>query len=1178
MSDFTVDQKKAIEAESGTLLVAAAAGSGKTSVLTQRIIRKLTGENPVSPDSLLVVTFTRAAAAEMKDRVYKKLSKMIADAPGFEKRSELEHIRSRLADMNVSTMDSFCMNVVKTYYHKLGIDAEIDIMDPGEAEILRRQTADSLLESLLSQDKDRVELLASAFSKTGTDNGINDVILSVSNFSQSEPEPAKWIDSLSVSYRPDGDISTWTNVIRNEIDSRFDYMQELLGDCRMLVADVFPEKHMIALAEHINTVRSYLYGYREIGQAPWDEYRRRVIEICDGFNSVKFPILRNACETKDIIKAKRDVVKGIVSGISSLFVASSEEHSEDMQALYPVVCALSQTVNEFNELLLEVKKKKHCYEFGDIMHFALELLYDSSSPDGKTDIAREYGSHFSEILIDEYQDTNAAQDALFTALSKGDGENMFTVGDVKQSIYSFRLANPAIFNEKCNKYPYYDGNEIKSKILLKENFRCREGIVDAVNFVFSSLMSREVGDLNYDEDARLNFGAKFYEEAEKKVTPDVCFHLINGSEKAAAEAEYIAQDIKKRLETDRVLTRDGVLRRACPGDFAILVRSMTDTGEIYKKVFEKYGLNVVASKGGKLYDFAEIRLLLSMLKAIDNPGDSVAVTAVAMSQFFGFTPDDLALIKTTLKKAGRKKAGIYAGANMLAESGNRKCRNLVDKLSYFRRLAEGEGVSSLLRDIDAEFSFSDSCLAMESGEIRYNNIMLFIENAEAAEGRGVKTPGAFAKYVDSLREIEGDMKSAASGGGENSVRIITVHNSKGLEYPFVYIANLGKRFNKSDVNASVLLSHSHGIGLKRREKDKLKFYETLPFIALKLIKEREFVSEEMRIYYVALTRARENLIIVCSSDNAMKKCADIESKLPEDGPIPAQFIMNCAGADSWFISVFARHENGRVLRVHSHRTEEKCGRAEITVGALAEEETAGFKTEKISVPADERLLSEIDKRASYVYPRAEIASRLSRYTASTTEEKHFSKQKFTRKKPAFLNPDGALTGTEKGTATHAFMEFCDFENCITDIEGEIERVRNDGKISEAQAKGLDRNAILGFVKSDVYNLVREADEIYRERRFFVNIPLGDADPAVSDEFRDEPVVIIGQLDLLLIKDGKATIIDYKTDRTESAQLLVERYRSQMQTYINAVELSTEIPVERCIIYSLTASDFAEITI
>lgn len=1173
--NFTTDQKKAIEAESGTLLVAAAAGSGKTSVLTQRIIRKLTGENPVSPDSLLVVTFTRAAAAEMKDRVYKSLSKMIASASPV-RRSELEHIRSRLADMNVSTMDSFCMNVVKTWYHRLGIDAEINIMDPGEAEILRRETADALTEKILSEDKPRLELLSSAFAKTGTDYGISDVVIALSDFSMSEPEPAKWIDSLPEFYNPDADISVWTDVIRRHVGESFSYMLALINYCRGLTDEVSPEKHRISLEDYLDSVIPYLEAYEDIKDAPWDEYCEKVTGICNNFTSAKFPVLRNACAEKDIIKAKRDCVKGIAGGIPELFSANSSQHREDMQALYPVVCALSRTVNEYNEALLEIKKKKHTYEFGDIMHFALRLLYDSASPDGKTEIAREYGAQFTEILIDEYQDTNAAQDALFTALSKGGGENMFMVGDVKQSIYSFRLANPAIFMEKCDSFPLYDDKEIKSKILLRENFRCREGIVKAVNFIFGQLMSRETGAVEYNSDAALNFGAEYYKNAGEKATPDVFFHLIDGEDGAEAEAEYIASDILKRLETDTVLTRDGVLRKAYPGDFAVIVRSMSGTGEIYKKVFEKHGLSIVASKGGRLYNFAEIRLLVSFLKAIDNPGDSVAVTAVALSQFFGFTPDDLALIKTALKKAGRKKAGIYAGAAMLAAEGNLKCVNLTEKLSYFRRLSEGEGVSALLRDIDSAFSFSDSCLAMESGEIRYNNIMLLMEDAAAAEERGIGTPGEFARYIDSLREIDGDMKSAASGGGENSVRLITIHGSKGLEYPFVYIANLGKRFNKSDVNASVLLNHAPGLGIKRREKEKLRYYPTLPHTALQLIKDREFVSEEMRIYYVALTRARENLIIVSSAKDAAKKIAGIESRIIPGKAVPPQFIGGCASADAWFIAAFARHESGIALRVNDRSFYENCGRAEITVSPLTRSDDTAEGEEELCAQPDRLLLEEITRRASFVYPRAEIASRLSRYTASTAEDRHFSKQKFTRKKPAFLNPGGALTGAEKGTATHLFMEFCDFEGCGRDLEAEIERIRLDGKISDTQAKGLDRAAIKAFVSSPVMELIRSADEVFRERRFFVGIPLSEADRDVPAEFADEPVVIIGQLDLLLIKDGRATIVDYKTDSVSSAEELVPRYRAQMETYVKAVALSMEIPVDKCVLYSLSTGSFAEI--
>lgn len=1166
--NFTQDQLLAADAETGTILVAAAAGSGKTTVLVDRIIRKLTCENAVAPESLLVVTFTNAAAAEMKARVFKGLSDMIKAHP--DRRAELTKIQSKLPSMNSSTTDAFCLKLVKANFHLLDIDAEINILDNGEATILKNKTAEEVVETMLRERPEDFQLLSENFAKTGNDIKVTETIIKLSDKSMSYPEPEKWINSLSESYKNKDINCEWTRTILDQAKNQAGYYLSMLEEAERLLYGVSDQKAKDFM-ERISPLMEELKSFIAISaEYDWDAATIQLNKVLEAASITSPSMGKDEGKCGERIKAilkyiKQDQIK---KKLPKLFCATAAEHAEDMEALYPAVKCMTDAVLDFNDRLLEIKKKKHCYEFSDIMHFALDLLYDSERENHKTDFAEEMSREFSEIFVDEYQDTNAAQDALFRCLSRN-GENLFMVGDVKQSIYRFRLADPTVFMNKCDSFPMWDGKAKASKILFRENFRCRKGIVDGVNYLFENMMSRELGDIDYDDDAKLRYGAKYYDEKSDKKSPDVVFRFLSSHKQKHTETEaaWIAEDIKRRMESDFVLTQNGI-RKPKASDFAIIMR-VEKVGATYKKIFEEHGLSLVTKKAEKLYEFAEVKLLLAFLKTIDNPADDVAITSIMLSPFFGFTPDELAGLKIAERAEGRYKSSVYSSAVRAADAGDEKCRAFIEKLGFFRNLAQGESCPELLRDIDAEFRYSDTVLAMKNGEIRRNNIMLLIDTASAAAGRGMGDTGSFIRYMDGLIENKADITSAASAGGDGSVKLITAHASKGLEYPFVYLAGFCD-FNSDDYIYSPVFG-TDSIGIKRRETSKLKRYNTIPFIASQISVKKASLSEEMRIYYVALTRAKENLIIVCSHEEteneptAREKVNTIRNMLPENNKIPPEFLYNQSTPKNWFIAGLTGADlpAGIEVQIDDVLPEET-------------EEAEGKETQVLPAP-DEKLLEEIRKSAAFTYKYAPVASLLSKYTASSADEKGFDSYRFGKSKPQFLNEDGKLSGAEKGTATHKYMEYCDFDAAAEDIEADIERVVALGKLSRQQAESLDRGAIADFIASPVMARIKAAGEnVFREKRFSVIMPLSEFEKDVPEEFADENTVLIGQIDLLFIENGEAVIVDYKTDNVKDASVLADTYREQMELYIKAVDMSMELKVKECVLYSLKTHEFVRV--
>ena len=1163
---WTKEQLDAINAESGSVLVAAAAGSGKTSVLVERIARKLTDPaRPCSPDELLVVTFTNAAAAEMRQRIGKRLCEKMGERP--DRRRELAVMQSRLDGMRVCTMDAFCMRFVKEHFHACGIESDFRMLDEGEAFVLKQTVARDVIERLYGEDGEAFLALTRLFERGRGDDGLMTAMTRLSDFSQSEPYPEIWLRDVAAHFRPcAAEESVFGRIIAEDVREGLDYCLTLLDGA--LDDAGYDEALYARLGPILNSDRDAVGSLRErFGSLPWDGRIAALEAALGGVRAKRFLAPRGYAEEphKVAAAAKRDEVKKLLAAFVGRMCATQEENEEDNAVLAPLAEELIRTVLLFNETLLERKREMNAFDFSDILHFALAQLCDPASPDGKTPLARELAGGFNEILIDEYQDTNRAQESLFTALSK-DGGNMFMVGDVKQSIYRFRLASPELFIEKCESYPYYDGSEPRSKIILGTNFRSRRGVIDAVNFIFSSVMSKECGEIEYNEDEELHYSeGRYPENGEVAFEADVLADpACSGYE---AEARYTASLIRRELERGVMVSAKDGPRPARPGDFCILLRSSKGLTEHFVKELKKEGLTAAVDSRDGFFEAAEVRVLLSFLRAIDDPARSVDLLAVMLSPVFGFSADDAARVRLEGRRlSGGGSVSLYACALLCAGNGDEKCALLLRTLEYYQKMAATRSADEVLRAVLADTSFLAVCGAMRGGGQRKNNVRRLLEYAEGG-AESARTLGGFVRYMDALRDNGAKAEGAAKAAGDDAVSIMTMHRSKGLEFPFVIVAGTTKATNRTDLSAPLVISHQHGLGLKRQEPENIKSYDTLSSSAIRTELERASMSEELRIFYVAFTRAKEKLWLVVSPEKAGDKLEKAGQLLCGRAAVPAYRVRHASAPYQWLLACLLRHPDASALRFAGVRPVPTASRALIRLIEELPVPLAAAGEEAAPQEPDEETVARIARRAGFVYPYAPVAAALSKHTASSVNSERFNPEFFARSAPAFLS-DSSLTPADRGTATHRFLQYCDFAACRAAPEKERERLVARGRLTRAEADSVDMESVRVFVDSDLMRRCEQAKEVYREKEFTVAKSVCEMDPAVPEAFKDEKTVVIGKIDLVFVEPDGAVIVDYKTDNVKELSALRERYAGQLALYAEAFARITGIPVKECLLYSL----------
>lgn len=1156
--NWTDAQKAAIDARGGTVLVSAAAGSGKTAVLVERVILRLTGENPCSADSLLIVTFTKAAANEMRSRISAAIESRLAEDPTNQL---LLRQKLLLNSAKICTIDSFCGDFVRENFHAAGVSPDYRILDSSESRIIGNSILADIFEEQYASGNTDFENLNLLFGKNGNDEALANQILKIYNYVCACAFPDKWYEDILNLYNPDcePDNHPWLCEILKKVKETAEYCKEIISNSLSLMdGDDLYEKYS---PSHF-AVLSYLVKIEKSCDEGWNE----------ALNSVKAfaaPTIGRAPKgysspLKERVTVNYKAVKDMIAGLLKYMPVTAQEFKEDIKAQRPFAELLISLTKDYSNLFFLAKKEREAYDFSDIEHLAIKLLVEERDGEiHKTQLAREYGNKFTEIMLDEYQDTNSAQDMIFRAISKN-GENLFMVGDVKQSIYRFRQAMPEIFINLKETFAPYNGADYPAKIILDKNFRSRAGVTESINLVFKKLMSREGGELDYGEEEALKAGAEYPETDSAQCE----MHLLERKGRASTapmEAEYIASYIKNVVEKgETYVTEKGVLRKARYGDFCILMRSTKNNGAIYSERLKNKGIPVYVDLKGGLFETREVSDVISYLKAIDNPVKDIPLAAVMMSPIYGFTPDEMAEIRMT-----EKYAPLYTAVLKAAEAGFKKAQEFTSDLRKFRRLAAAAPSDDLIRTLLEKTGYMIAVKAMNGGEQRCANLLMLISYAERFEKSGYKGVSGFVRFIESIKESDSDF-SAASTISENAdvVRIMTIHGSKGLEFPICILANCGVSFGGRNADP-VVLSSSLGIGMKLRDQKRGMVFDTAAFEAVRLANKRADVAEEMRVLYVAMTRAKEKLVMTGTVSNIEKAILAATVSGEREEKLPVQGVINAGNFLSWIIPPLAFHPDCGELRKIACFSN-RCIDADFSVKLFLsyEDEDAAEQSEQEEENrgVSPEIMKDIKKRAEYEYPFEPLSKVAVKLSASHLEEEKPDYDFFCSSRPAFLEKKG-LTPAQKGTATHKFMQFCNFERAKENVSEEILRLKAKGYFSEAESEAVETEKIEKFFAGSLAKRIFASDTVKREYKFVTEVNAGDYNPELPENLKDEKIVIQGIADCVFVENGKVVLVDYKTDRVSSVAKLTELYKNQLTVYKRAIEKSLEIPVKEVLLYS-----------
>lgn len=1170
---WTEDQLNAITARDGTLLVSAAAGSGKTAVLVQRVIKHLTDPvKPVDANRLLIVTFTRAATSEMRSRLAAELNKAIAENPGDQ---NLERQKRLLPFATISTIDAFSSGLVKEHFNQLGVSPDFRMLDESEKTMLQNQAMDTVMEHLYKEDDPAFKTLLEMLFQGRDDSAIKEAILRLYTFSRAYPDPDRWLENSLKEYIEYGKTVTESEKVvvrhlKNLLTCSIERMEKELNILNG-IEEVAGSKATEILESEIKTYKELLKNL--------DEFKLDSLkDWADNNETQRWSSPKGTNKMPEVIKAKSvrgEVKKETENEIKNTLAVNSEDTLADKIYLVPVVEKLIEAVKLFSNEYWKLKMEENAMDFSDTQLLALKLLLNDPGSElpVKTSCAEEISRRYDEILIDEYQDTNRAQDLMFKAVSKN-GKNLFMVGDVKQSIYSFRQAMPEIFLERRRAYPLYNPKEnaYPATVILGKNFRSRKGVTDIINDVFETIMSREAGEIDYDHTEKLYFGANSYEPVTE---PETELHIVRlnkesklskNEQEAVSIAEFILSEIEKEKKKGNTLHFR---------DFTVLVRSTKTTGEEYKKVFNEYGIPVYTESGGSFLETGDIQLILSFLRVIDNPLNDVPLLALLMSPFFKFSPDDMAEIRNK-----KKKGNLFSAILNSAENGNIKCKSFLVTLEKYRRLSVSMPAGDLVRKIYEDTAYDAIVSALPAGDRRKADLDLFTEFADNYDENSTYGLSGFIRYIDRVSEKNFDNPGGATLSSDSDVvRIMTIHKSKGLQFKYCIVANLEKQFNVQEQRGNLIIHPTLGIGLKGRDTNTGNSYPTLFHTAAKLALSNDDLSENIRVLYVALTRAEEKLILFAADNKPESSVEKIACRLTEKKAMNPFLVSRCRCFYDWILASLIRHPGAYELRkltdlyipVLPSEGDLKCVLHEGLESNIEKENEKKKETSDI----DDVLLKELKKRLEYEYPYSSLSSIQAKRSASSGMDSPFNSNFFAKTKPAFLT-EGNMTPAEKGTALHQFMQFADFEKAAENPEKEADRLLENKFISEAQRAVINTKKIENFFHSPIAKRIEDADYVLREHKFTRLVPAKLFNPELKKDIGEEKVLIQGIIDCAFFEGDSIILLDYKTDRVKSEDELKELYQGQLDIYSDALEEIFNKPVREKLLYSFHLGKTVEI--
>lgn len=1203
---WTEEQKKVIDVRNKNVLVSAAAGSGKTAVLVERILSLVCGEGeneePLDVDRLLVVTFTKAAAAEMRERVGVALEKRLEADP------ENEHLQKQqtlIHSAQITTIDSFCQYVIRNYFHQIDLDPAFRIGDEGELKLLKGDVVRELLEEHYAaedqEERARFTEFVEAYATGKNDAVIEALILQLYEFAVSYPYPKRWLAECMEPYQAkteeELEAGPWMQFLINYVNRTFaDLEQELY---RMIDVCRLPDGPYM----YEDAVQADLIQVQELGSCrDFEAIRQRLESLSFArLSTKKDPNVEE--ERKNQIKAFRESMKKSLKDLKEKFFNLSLEGVLDIiQKAAPTTGVLLSLTAEFADRYQEKKRLKNLADFPDLEHLALEILVEDVEPDGDgklkivpTDAAKELSGRYAQIMIDEYQDSNLIQEIILNSVSKGQGvPNVFMVGDVKQSIYRFRLARPELFMEKYQTYPLSD-DAAEIRIDLHKNFRSRREVLDGTNDVFEKLMTEAVGGITYDSAAALYLGAEMPEPEEGVNVPELLLLEKNkdslpGTEDAdqaeltdrELEAHAAADRIRQMMAEGKVWDRDtGEFRPVRYGDVVILLRSLTGWGDVYARVLNAAGIPAHTESRTGYFTTIEIQTLLNLLRIVDNPRQDIPLAAVLKSMIGGFTDVELAKIKSAypdvkFHEACRK----YAEEEQKSECKidlqiqNKLC-NFYTNLRTYRQRAEFLPIHELIEELLKTTGYGDYLAAEPAGAQREANVRMLIERAIAFEKTSYRGLFHFVRYMEQLQSYNEDFGEAGIlGENEDAVRIMTIHKSKGLEFPIVIVAGLGKSFNRQDIRSRVVIHPELGIGVDWVDTALRTRTASLPKRVLQKALDLEMLGEELRVLYVAFTRAKEKLILLGSAaklEEKMRKTLSFRA-ISTAGTYLDWVLPAAAGADK---SPFAVKEVALEGQIQDSLAQQMVKEAQKEV-FLRPEELPG---------ADEGYAKLLEEQLSYVYPwQADISLR-GKFSVSElkkmgqTEEEDedtllYPVEDIVPYIPRFMSDREPVSGAARGTAYHRALECLDFRGLYHSekVKEGLERLVEEGRMTREQADMVRPYDIYAFAQTPLakrMSAARDREEFHTEQPFVIQMPARELE---IDCGSDEPVLIQGIIDAWFYeKDGNGeneiVVVDYKTDFVKDGGELLKKYKKQLDYYQLTLERLTGKRVKEKIIYS-----------
>ncbi|SFD37483.1 DNA helicase/exodeoxyribonuclease V, subunit A [Lentibacillus persicus] len=1230
MVNWTTEQEEAIYTDGRDVLVAAAAGSGKTAVLVERIIQKLVRkENPVDIDSLLVVTFTNAAAQEMRNRVAEALEERLAEDPSS---IHLKKQLSLLQRASISTLHSFCLDIVRQYAYLLDIDPGFRIADDMEADLIKQEVIDDLFEEWYGkEDAEQQENFFSVvdrFSNDRSDADVEELVFKLYNFAMQNPWPVKWLDRLADAYDvPENweeDDLGWLQIIKNEVQNELDAInQEMQLAMELTRASDGPYHYAEAIESDIELVHE-----AKARQTNWRDLQAFMTSSSFG---------RLSGKSVECDEAKQDSVKTLRKSYKdrwekmkkNWFSRNLESHVADMQTLAPVIRQLAELVKQFKERFSEQKRERGIVDFSDLEHFCLELLMDESSDEGNvvpSNVTISLRNQFTELLVDEYQDTNLVQETILTMISDSNGPgNMFMVGDVKQSIYRFRHAEPSLF---IDKYKRFASEELSARrIDLASNFRSREQILKGTNYVFRQILDETLGEINYDKDAELIYANNRYDalphpepepelviidreapEEKEDVSPEE--ENYQDLEKAQLEARAYAEKIKKWIgkKDEKPLqvydkTTDAQ-RDMQYRDVVILLRSMTWAPAIMDEL-KKQGIPVYAELSTGYFEAMEIRIMINLLKVIDNPRQDIPLASVLKSPIVGLDEEELGQVRLA-DKHGNYYDALKAYYKQYNNDTAVKAGNFLTQLERYRLASRQGALSELIWQIYRETGYYDFVGGMPGGRQRQANLRALYDRARGYESTSFRGLFRFLRFIERMEERGDDLGAArALSEQEDVVRIMTIHKSKGLEFPVVILGAMDKQFNTQDLSARYLLHKDLGFASKFIDPVKRIMYPTLFYHAIKAEKRREMLAEEMRVLYVALTRAKEKLLMVGNVASFAKKQAKWEQIMHHaDWVLPAHYRSGSKTYLDWVGPALIRHQSNAPLRsmevsdqvLDAIQVDPSEWHVSVIHGSyyanLDEEPSreAGELKENIvnwrELDLEDNVYHKaVDNRLSYVYPYHEAAHSRAKQTVTEIKRQREIKDEYSDdqlvqgfrqpiiKRPAFMQKQQTITAAERGTAMHTVMQHLPLDKPLsgTEIEEFVESLVERELLTEQEAEAIEIPAVEAFFTTSIGQMVINARVIYREVPFSLTLPASEIYANWTSD-TDERVLVQGVIDCVIPGEDGWILLDYKTDAitgelTEAKKHnLLKRYEVQIKLYKQALESIWKEPVTAAHLY------------